>query len=101
MLSYFLSVLHRAYSLAAVQGSSSSADQPEHGASERGEGPPGVDPDQQSEALAWTGFVKGEPDSWEDTELAGRAAGESRSGHWAATREEEPGLGSCPYPAAQ
>lgn len=91
----------RVVSLVAVQGSSSSADQPEHGAAERGNGPPRVGPDQQSEALAGAGLVEGEPAGCEDTELAAGAAGDSGSGCGAATGEEEPGLGSCLYPTSQ
>lgn len=71
---------HCVVSLVAVQGSSSSADQPEHGAAERGEGPSCVGPDQQSEALAGAGLVEGEPGRREDPELAAGATGDSKSG---------------------
>jgi len=89
------------FSLAAVQGSSSSADQPEHGAAEGGEGPPGVRPDGLSEALAGAGLLEGERCSSEDTELAAGAAGDSEPGRRAAIGAEEPGLGSNPYTSNQ
>lgn len=76
----FLSCPHRVVSLAAVQGSSSPADQSEHGAAEGGEGPPRLGPDRQSEALAGAGLVEGEPAGWEVTELAAGASGDSRPG---------------------
>lgn len=98
-----LTVSRCVFSLAAVQGSSSSADQPEHGSAERGERPPGVGPDRQSEALAGAGLVEGEPAGREDPELAAGAerSGDVRTGRRDAAGEEEPGLGSCPNPAAQ
>lgn len=68
------------FSLAAVQRSNSSAAQPELGAVERGEGPPCVSTDRQSEALADAGLVEGEPASCEDTVLGAGAAGDCRSG---------------------
>lgn len=73
-------MFRRVFSLAAVQGSSSSADQPVHGAAERGEDPPSVGTDRQSEALADAGLVEGEPASCEATALGAGAAGDCRSG---------------------
>lgn len=63
MISLLLPCFLGVVSVVGVQGSSSTADQPEHGAAERGEGPPSVSPDRQSEALAGAGLVAGEQTS--------------------------------------
>lgn len=81
LMTHFLSCFPLVFSLADLQRSSTSADQPELGASERGERPAGVGCDKLSKALAGAGLVEGEPDRWEDTELAAGAAGDSWSGY--------------------
>lgn len=62
--------------MATVQGSSSSADQPENGAIERGEVPPCGNTCQCAEAVAETGLEQEEPASFEATALGGGTTGD-------------------------
>lgn len=89
-------------SLVDVQGPSSPADQPEHGAAEAGEEPRGFSPDRLPQAVAGAGLVEGEHVGSEDVELAaGGVARHVLSGCRTPTGTEEPGLGSSPAPAPQ
>lgn len=83
------------FSLVSVQGSSSSADQPEHGAVERGKVPPSSHTRQRSEALAHTGLHEEQPAGFEAAVLGEGRTGDRRPVCGSSAGEEEPSLGPC------
>lgn len=88
-------------SLVTVQGSSSSADQPEHGAAQRGKVPPSSHTRQRSEALAHAGLAEEQPASFEAAVLGEGTTGDGSTVCGSSAGEEEPSLGSCLHSRAQ